>query len=207
MHFLNEKKEETKEQHSDVTQRVRESLLKRGIIDVNDAFDNKLSEKIISMIDYLVYVEKKKNIIIQINSPGGVITDGLAIYDKIRSISDLCTVHTVVTGMAASMGAALLCMGTIGYRYAYEHSTIMIHQPLSGYYTGMKINDFRQSIKRTKAVEKIMVGILAGRSKISEDEMRKACDRDNFMSAEEALRIGIIDKIITKLPEEFTNLE
>lgn len=203
MHFMNEEKEKKEELMSSIQNKIIESQLKRGIINVNDAFDNKLSEKIISLIDYLVYVEEKKDIIIQINSPGGVITDGLAIYDKIRSVDRLCKVHTVVTGMAASMGAALLCMGTIGYRYAYEHSTVMIHQPLSGYYNGMKINDYRQSVKKTKEVEQTMIEILSGRSKISEEEMRKACDRDNYLSAQEALRLGLIDKVITELPEVF----
>jgi ATP-dependent Clp protease protease subunit len=203
MNFMNEEKESKSEVNNSIQAKIIESQLKRGMISVNDAFDNKLSEKIISLIDYLVYVEDRKDLIIQINSPGGVITDGLAIYDKIRSVAPLCNVHTAVTGVAASMGAALLCMGTMGYRYAYEHSTIMIHQPLSGYYNGMKINDYRQSVKKTKEVEQTMIKILAGRSKISEEEMRRACDRDNYLNAQEALELGLIDKIITELPEVF----
>lgn len=154
-----------------------------------------------------MFTKEEKDILIKINSPGGVITDGLAIYDKINSVRSVCRVHTAVTGMAASMGAALLCMGDIGLRYAFEHSTIMIHQPLSGYYHGAKINDLRKSIQHTQKIEKQMTELLAGRSKISVDEMRAQCDRDNYMSAEEALKIGLIDKIITAYPDEIRSVE
>lgn len=206
MFLLNEKDEKTTEKSKEMTSieiAIAKSQLERGVIVINSAFDNKLYGQISSLIDYLVFVKRRTDILIEINSPGGVITDGLAIYDKIKSVEKHCNVHTVVTGMAASMGAALLCMGTEGKRYSYPNSTIMIHQPLSGFGVGMKIKDLEIQVGRTQKVKRKLMDIMSKTSKLSFEEMSIACDRDNYLSAEEALAYGLIDKIITELPEEF----
>lgn len=203
MFLMSKEEKETTTEISKMEIEIAKEKLNRGIIVLNDSFDNKLYEKISTMIDYLVYTKKRKDILIEINSPGGVITDGMAIYDKIKSVEKICKVHTVVTGIAASMGAALLTMGTSGCRYAYPHSTVMIHQPLSGYGVGTKISDLRRSVNKTLKVKKLLLGIMSATSNISEEEMEVACDRDNYMDSEEALKMGLIDKIITEFPEEF----
>lgn len=179
------------------------SRLDRGIIVVNMEFNSKLYGDISTLIDYLVYEKNRKDILIEINSPGGAITDGLAIYDKIRSVSSRCRVHTLVTGMAASMGAALLTMGSEGCRYAYDHSTIMIHQPLSGYGPRTKLNDLRKSIAKTLNAKDQLCRIMSQTSNISYEEMSAECDRDNYMSSQDALKMGLIDKVIQEYPECF----
>lgn len=198
----NEEKKDVKN-NSEVEVAIMKAKLERGVISVNSAFDNKLSGEVLSLIDYLVYVKNRKDILIEINSPGGVITDGLAIYDKIRSVEPVCKVHTVVTGMAASMGAALLCMGTSGCRYAYPNSTIMIHQPLSGYGVRTKVSDLKRSVEKMLGIKEKLLSIMAKTSNISYEEMVVECDRDNYMSAEEALKMGLIDSIMTDMPKEF----
>lgn len=201
--YMKNKEEQDVKQQSFIQIEIMKAQWERGIISVNDSFDNHLSKKIMDEIDYLAYVLKKRDILIQINSPGGVITDGLAIYDKILSIADHCRVHTLVTGMAASMGAALLSMGSQGCRYAHPHSTVMIHQPLTGYGPGTKINDLRNNIKSMRETEDLMTKILSSRSNLNQEEMRKACDRDNYLNAQSALDIGLIDHVIVKIPDIF----
>lgn len=201
--FLMNKEEEIPQKENHIEMEIAKEKLNRGIIVLNDAFDSKLYEKISTMIDYLVYTKKRKDILIEINSPGGVITDGMAIYDKIKSVEKTCRVHTVVTGIAASMGAALLTMGTSGCRYTYPHSTVMIHQPLSGYGVGTKISDLRRSVHKTLKIKELLLEIMSQTSNISYAEMERACDRDNYMNASEALEMGLVDKVITEIPDEF----
>lgn len=173
-----------------------------------DIFSRLLEERIIMLdgpieqhtasliIAQLLYLESKgqDDITMYINSPGGSVTDGLAIYDTMQYIN--CDVATIVTGMAASMGSVLLAAGTTGKRSALPNAQVMIHQPLisgglSGQCTDIMIHADNLAKTRNKLEE-----ILAKHSAKSFDEIHIACERDNYLSAEEALSYGFIDKII-----------
>ncbi|MCD7927491.1 MAG: ATP-dependent Clp protease proteolytic subunit, partial [Oscillospiraceae bacterium] len=127
-----------------------------------------------------------------INSPGGSVTDGMAIYDTMQYIK--CDVSTICIGMAASMGAFLLSAGAKGRRLALPNAEIMIHQPSAG--TQGQITDMAIHLKRLETIKKRMNQILAGNTGRSLEEVTQACERDNFMSAQEALEFGLIDQII-----------
>lgn len=145
----------------------------------------------------LLYLESKSNtdITIYINSPGGSISAGLAIYDTMQYIK--CDVSTIVTGLAASMGSLLLTAGAKGKRFALPNAEIMIHQPLiagglSGQCTDIMIR--AENLMRTRdKVEKIMA-LHTGKTI---EEIHSACERDNFLSAEDAVKFGLIDSIIS----------
>lgn len=144
----------------------------------------------------LLFLESKSkdDITMYINSPGGSVTDGLAIYDTMQYIA--CDVSTVVTGMAASMGSVLLAAGAAGKRYALPNAQVMIHQPLisgglSGQCTDIKIHADNLVKTRDK-----LESILAKHSGTAIETVHQACERDNYLSAEEALKFGLIDQII-----------
>ena len=144
----------------------------------------------------LLFLESKSkdDITMYINSPGGSVTDGLAIYDTMQYIA--CDVSTVVTGMAASMGSVLLAAGAEGKRYALPNAQVMIHQPLisgglSGQCTDIKIHADNLVKTRDK-----LESILAKHSGTAIETVHQACERDNYLSAEEALKFGLIDQII-----------
>lgn len=144
----------------------------------------------------LLFLESKSkdDITMYINSPGGSVTDGLAIYDTMQYIS--CDVSTIVTGMAASMGSVLLTAGTAGKRYALPNAQVMIHQPLisgglSGQCTDIKIHA-DNLVKTRERLE----AILTKHSGTALDTVHTACERDNYLSAKEAVAFGLIDKII-----------
>ena len=137
--------------------------------------------------------DPEKDIHLYINSPGGVITAGMAIYDTMHYIK--CDVSTVCMGMAASMGAFLLSSGAKGKRIALPNAEIMIHQPSAG--TQGQITDMAIHLKRLETIKKRMNRILSENTGRSVEEVTAACERDNFMSAEEALEFGLVDQIIT----------
>lgn len=144
----------------------------------------------------LLFLESKSkdDITMYINSPGGSVTDGLAIYDTMQYIG--CDVATIVTGMAASMGSVLLAAGAAGKRYALPNAQVMIHQPLisgglSGQCTDIKIHADNLVKTRDK-----LESILSKHSGTAIETVHQACERDNYLSAEEALKFGLIDKII-----------
>lgn len=144
----------------------------------------------------LLFLESKSkdDITMYINSPGGSVTDGLAIYDTMQYIA--CDVATIVTGMAASMGSVLLAAGAEGKRYALPNAQVMIHQPLisgglSGQCTDIKIHADNLVKTRDK-----LESILAKHSGTAIEIVHQACERDNYLSAEEALKFGLIDQII-----------
>ena len=161
--------------------------------EINDASAN-------TVVAQLIYLEGKnpdKDISLYINSPGGSITDGMAIVDTINYIK--CPVSTICVGLAASMGAVLLASGTKGKRYATPNAEILIHQPLiaggglSGQTTEIKIH--ADHIMKTK---KLLNKILSENSGADIEKLEKDTDRDNYMSAEEAKKYGLIDKIYAK---------
>ena len=140
--------------------------------------------------------ESDDDITLFINSPGGSITDGLAIYDVMNYIkADVCT---IVMGLAASMGAFLLCCGAKGKRYALPNAEIMIHQPLGG--TGLVQQTNLQIVAEHLAeTRQILESIMSQQTGQPLEKIHQDCERDNYMTAEEALEYGLIDKILTKI--------
>ncbi|MBR2040320.1 MAG: ATP-dependent Clp endopeptidase proteolytic subunit ClpP [Clostridia bacterium] len=169
-------------------------LLNDRIIMLNDQVDNASASVIIAQLLYLEGQDPDKDISFYINSPGGSVSAGLAIYDTMQYIK--CDVSTICMGMAASMGAFLLSAGAKGKRYALPNSEIMIHQPLGqaqGQATDILIH--ASHIEKTRAN---LNKILAENTGKPLEVIEKDTERDNFMSAQEALEYGLIDKVITK---------
>ncbi len=168
-------------------------LLKERIIFLGEEVNDASASIIIAQMLFLESEDPDKDIHFYINSPGGVVTAGLAIYDTMQYIK--CDVETICMGMAASMGAFLLSSGTKGKRYALPNAEIMIHQPSGGargQATDIKI--VAENILKTKAR---LNKILAENTGKPIEQIEIDCERDNYMSAEEALEYGIVDKIVT----------
>ena len=169
-------------------------LLNDRIVMLNEEVNSASASVVVAQLLYLESQDPTKGISLYINSPGGSVTDGFAIYDTMQYIK--CDVSTICMGMAASMGAFLLAAGTKGKRIALPNSTIMIHQPLGGYKgqaTDMEIHT------------RYMLDIKARLNKILSENTGKPLDiikndteRDNFMTAQQALEYGLIDKVIDK---------
>ncbi len=169
-------------------------LLNDRIVILSDEVNSATASVIIAQLLYLEGKDPEKDINFYINSPGGSVTDGLAIYDTMNYIK--CDVSTICMGLAASMGAFLLAAGEKGKRFALPHSEIMIHQPL-GQAQGQASDILIRSnqIIKTRSTLNEILSKNTGRPL---SEIEKDTDRDNFMSAEEALNYGLIDKVIAK---------
>ena len=149
------------------------------------------------MVAQLLYLESQdpdKEIQFYINSPGGSVTAGMAIYDTMQYVK--CDVSTICIGLAASMGAFLLAAGTKGKRLALPNAEIMIHQPSAG--TQGQITDMALHLKRLEVVKSRMNRILAENTGKSVEQVTADCERDNFMTAQEAVEYGLIDKVIDR---------
>ena len=169
-------------------------LLNDRIIMLNDQVDNSSASLIIAQMLYLEGQDPDKDINFYINSPGGSVSAGMAIYDTMQYIK--CDVSTICIGMAASMGAFLLSSGAKGKRYALPNSEIMIHQPL-GAAEGQASDIIIHARHIEKTREKLNT-ILAANTGKPIEQIRLDTERDNFMSADEAAEYGLIDKVITK---------
>ncbi|MGM0507786.1 MAG: ATP-dependent Clp endopeptidase proteolytic subunit ClpP [Fusobacteriota bacterium] len=169
-------------------------LLKDRIIFIGTEINDKVSNSIIAQLLFLEAQDPDKEIIMYINSPGGVITSGLAIYDTMQYIN--APVSTVCVGQAASMGALLLTAGEKGKRYALPNSRIMIHQPLGG--ARGQATDIEIHTKEILRMRKITEEILAKRTGKDIEQIKKDTDRDNFMSANEAVEYGLIDEVFSE---------
>lgn len=167
-------------------------LLKDRIIFLGSAVDDNVANLIIAQMLFLEADDPQKDICFYINSPGGSITAGMAIYDTMNYIK--CDVSTICVGMAASMGAFLLAAGAEGKRFALPNSEIMIHQPSGG--TQGQATDIEIQAKRILRMKKDLNAILAKRTGKSIEQIGLDTERDNFMSAEEAMSYGLIDKVI-----------
>ncbi|RZT23377.1 ATP-dependent Clp endopeptidase proteolytic subunit ClpP [Fictibacillus sp. BK138] len=170
-------------------------LLKDRIIMLGSAIDDNVANSIVAQLLFLAAEDPDKDISIYINSPGGSVTAGLAIYDTIQFIKP--DVSTICIGMAASMGAVLLVAGAKGKRYALPNAEVMIHQPLGG--TQGQASDMAIHAKRILQTRELLNKIISERSGQPIEKVEKDTDRDYFMSAEEALKYGIIDKVIEKI--------
>jgi ATP-dependent Clp protease protease subunit len=149
---------------------------------------------VVAQLLYLEAQDPDKDIQFYINSPGGSVTAGMAIYDTMQYIK--CDVSTICIGMAASMGAFLLSSGAKGKRIALPNAEIMIHQPSAG--TQGQITDMAIHLRRLEIIKKRMNTILADNTGKSIETVTADCERDNFMTAEEAMEYGLIDKVIYK---------
>ena len=167
-------------------------LLNDRIVFLSEEVNDTTASLIVAQFLFLEAQDPDKDIQFYINSPGGSVTAGMAIYDTMQYIK--CDVSTICIGMAASMGAFLLSSGAKGKRLALPNSEIMIHQPSAG--TQGQITDMAIHLKRLETIKSRMNAILAENTGKPLDVVREACERDNFMSAEEAMEFGLIDKVI-----------
>ena len=167
-------------------------LLNDRIIFLSEEVNDTTASLIVAQLLYLEAQDPDKDIQFYINSPGGSVTAGMAIYDTMKYIK--CDVATICVGMAASMGAFLLAAGTKGKRMALPNAEIMIHQPSAG--TQGQITDMAIHLKRLQIIKERMNKILAENTGNSIDVVTDACERDNFMSAEEAQAFGLIDRVL-----------
>jgi len=178
------------ERSYDIYSRLLEDRIVFLTGEINDATAN-------TVIAQLIYLEGKnpdKDIFLYINSPGGSVSAGIAIYDTINYIK--CDVSTICIGLAASMGAFLLSSGTKGKRFALPNSEIMIHQPLGG--AQGQASDIEIQAKHIKDIKARLNNILSKNTGKTLKEIEKDTDRDNYMTAEEAKKYGLIDKIYAK---------
>ena len=169
-------------------------LLNDRIIFLSEEVNDTTASLIVAQLLYLEAQDPDKDIQFYINSPGGSVTAGMAIYDTMQYIK--CDVNTICVGMAASMGAFLLAAGAKGKRMALPNAEIMIHQPSAG--TQGQITDMAIHMKRLQTIKERMNRILSEKTGKSIEEVTAACERDNFMSAEEALAFGLIDEIVQR---------
>lgn len=167
-------------------------LLNDRIVFLGEEVNATTASLVVAQLLYLEAQDPDKDIQFYINSPGGSVTDGMAIYDTMQYIK--CDVSTICIGMAASMGAFLLSSGAKGKRLALPNAEIMIHQPSAG--TQGQITDMAIHLKRLEIIKKRMNHILAYNTGKPLEVVTADCERDNFMSAEEAKEYGLIDKVI-----------
>jgi len=167
-------------------------LLKERIIFLGTPINDQVANAIIAQLLYLDREDPERDISIYINSPGGVITSGLAIYDAIRLVRP--AVSTICVGMTASMGTVLLCAGTAGKRYALPNSTIHMHQPLSG--VQGQASDIEIHAREIIRMQDKMRNILSSHTGQPYDKIARDTDRDFFLNAEEAKEYGLIDDVL-----------
>ena len=167
-------------------------LLNDRIIMLNDEVNNTTASLVVAQLLYLEGQDPDKDISLYIYSPGGVITAGMAIYDTMQYIK--CDVSTICMGMAASMGAFLLAAGAKGKRYALPNAEIMIHQPSGG--AQGQATDIQIQAERILQMKKSLNTILAERTGQPYEVICKDTERDNFMTAQQAMEYGLIDKVI-----------
>ena len=169
-------------------------LLEDRIIFLSGAIDDAMANCIVAQLIYLESVDPKKEIMLYINSPGGSVSAGMAIYDTMNYIS--CDVKTICVGLAASMAAVILCSGTKGKRYALPNSEIMIHQPLiSGSGLSGQVTDIMIHSNYLQRTKERLNRILSENTGKDYETICRDTERDNFMSADEALEYGLIDKV------------
>lgn len=171
-------------------------LLKDRIIMLSGEVNDVTANLVVAQLLFLESEDPDKDIYLYINSPGGSITSGMAIYDTMQYIK--CDVSTICIGMAASMGAFLLSSGAPGKRFALPNSEIMIHQPLGGFQG--QATDIDIHAKRILKIKETLTRKMAESTngKVDYETMVQMCERDNFLSADEALNIGLIDEVIVK---------
>jgi len=169
-------------------------LLRERIIFLGEAVTSDSANRIVAQMLFLEAEDPEKDIYLYINSPGGSVYDGLGIFDTMQHIKP--DVHTVCVGLAASMGAFLLCAGTKGKRSSLQHSRIMIHQPLGGT-SRRQASDIEIEAREILRMKEMLNRSLSDMSGQSFEKIEKDTDRDYFLSAEEAKEYGLIDRVIS----------
>ena len=169
-------------------------LLKERIIFLGTEINDAVSNLVVAQLLFLQSEDADKDISIYINSPGGVVTAGMAIYDTMQFLK--CPITTYCVGQAASMGAVLLTAGTKGKRFALPNSRIMIHQPLGG--AQGQATDISIQAQEILRMKRRLNEILSDHTGQSVEQVEADTDRDKFMSAEEAVKYGLIDEVVTK---------
>ena len=172
-------------------------LLIDRIVFLGSPVDDGIANLIIAQLLFLQMADPKKDIHFYINSPGGSVTAGLAIYDTMQFMT--CDVNTYCIGQAASMGAVLLCAGTKGKRYALPNSNIMIHQVLGG--AEGPASDVEIRVRYMLKLKQRLNQIISKHTSKAVEQVEKDCDRDNFMSAEEAKSYGLVDEVVQSRKE------
>jgi len=168
-------------------------LLKERIIFLGDEVNDVTASLVVAQLLFLESEDTKKDISLYINSPGGSVTAGMAIYDTMNYIK--CDVSTICVGMAASMGAFLLSGGTKGKRYALPNSEIMIHQPLGG--TQGQATDMEIEVEHILRIKKNLISIMADNCGKDYETVLADCERNNWLTAEQAKDYGLIDHVVT----------
>ena len=168
-------------------------LLKDRVIFLTGEVEDRMADLVVAQLLFLESDDPDKDIYLYINSPGGVVTAGMAIYDTMQYIKpDVCT---LCMGQACSMGSFLLSGGARGKRFSLPHSRIMIHQPLGGFKG--QATDIMIHARETERIKRTLTELLASNTGKSYDEVAEDCERDNFMSAQEALEYGLIDQVVS----------
>ena len=173
-------------------------LLRERIIFLGTPIGDQIANLIIAQLLYLEREDPDKDISLYINSPGGVISSGLAIYDTIQLIKP--DVSTICVGLAASMGTVLLCAGTRGKRYALPNSTIHMHQPMGG--AQGQATDIEIAAREILRMQDMIRQIISNHTGQSYDRVARDTDRDYYLNSDQALEYGIIDEILAKAPAE-----
>ena len=182
-----------KEQYGERSYDIFSRLLKERIIFISGEIDENLANSVIAQLLYLDSIETK-DIYLYINSPGGIVTQGMAIYDTMNYIKS--DVSTICVGLAASMGAFLLLSGAKGKRFSLENCEIMIHQPLGG--AQGQATEIKIAADRIIKIKKKLNKIISERTNTNIKKVERDTDRDYYLDPYEALNYGIIDKVITK---------
>jgi ATP-dependent Clp protease protease subunit len=172
-------------------------LLVDRIVFIGTPIDDQVSNIVEAQLLFMQMSDPKKDIHMYINSPGGSVTSGLAIYDTMQYLT--CDVNTYCVGQAASMGAVLLCAGTKGKRYSLPNSNIMIHQVLGG--AEGQASDVEIRVKHMLKLKHTLNNILSKHTGKPVDQVERDCDRDNFMSAEDARNYGLVDMVVQSRKE------
>jgi len=169
-------------------------LLSQRIVMLTGEINDETADLLIAQLFYLEAEDQRKDVYFYINSPGGIVTAGLALYDVMQFVS--CPVSTICLGQAASMAAVLLAAGAKGKRLALPHSRILIHQPLGG--ASGQATDIQIQAKEIVHIREILNEILCQHTGQSLDVIRRDTERDFYLSAEEAVKYGLIDKVVHK---------
>ena len=169
-------------------------LLEDRIIFLTGEIDDNVADLVVAQLIYLEGKDSTKDISLYINSPGGSVSAGFAIYDTMNYIK--CDVSTICIGMAASMGAFLLSSGAKGKRFSLPNAKIMIHQPLGG--ARGQATDIELEAKEILRMKDMLISIMAENSGQPYDKVKEDCERDHFLTAQEALEYGLIDKVVTR---------
>ena len=180
--------------HGERSYDIFSRLLEDRVVFLNGEVNSQSANLIIAQLIFLEAKDPTKDIHLYINSPGGSVSDGLAIFDTMNYIK--CDVSTICIGMAASMGAFLLAAGEKGKRYSLPNSKVMIHQPLGG--ARGQATDIAIQAEQILKTKKILTKILSENTGQSVEKVGADCERDYYMSAKEALDYGIIDKVFSK---------